>query len=427
MSTNIMVKRIGLWIVTAACMVAFTGCDSSVGPEDGTTKSVEGYATDDDGYGKRSGRIEGATVTAANVAADGSTSSLSASTTTNASGAYQIELREPSPVVRIRAEKDGYQSSTLVYLEGEESSTIAAQPMNAETDAEAEVYVEARSDGGDQVTLADVALYVNQEVSGQIEAGATTASEVATAVHASISSETAYIEESDETGEEEADARTELKTEAYGELQSDLAAAGSDGQASIVGSFRAEVRDAYLSANIPVETYAKARQTGHAMISLETQDVESSSDGLFHLRQQSEVVTGAAVAHAIEASFEAHGASQSRLDALADARTQLMSDLRAATSVEAMAQAKADYESSVEGELEGEIDVSSTAIADAEEALSDALATLQAALTLNISAGANAQAHSSYYSTAESTAAASLEASSNAQLGGEVLALLSNQ
>lgn len=426
MSTHSLIRRTCLWIIPVVGLMMFAACDTSLSTEGGSSATIEGSATDDSGYGKRAASIEGATVTAANIQSDGRLQTLSASTTTNASGEYTLEISDPSPVVLVKAEKDDYSSSALVYVEGNETGNIQAQPINSETRAEANVYVNAKSDGDEAATIADVAVFVDRQLAAQIESGATSSSDVAAALSTSFETEAAFLEESSDAGDGAVEQVSQTKAEAFADLQTNLAsAAEASGEAEIIAEFQQTVHDAYLSADIPAEIYAKARQSAHAAIIMETEDVETSSDAQFSLRQQSEIATAAAVAQSIEASFQAQNASQSRLTTLGEARSQLITDLREATTVETMAQAKADYEDTVESELAAELDVDTTVISSAQEALSDIKATLESSLSLSISVSAAAEAHRTFYTNAESTAASSLDTSGKAQMGGQILAMLS--
>jgi hypothetical protein len=407
-------------------LLIIAGCDSSVGPDDGTTATINGTATDNAGYGKRAANIEGAVVSAANVESDGNIRTLSASTTTNVSGAYSLEISNPSPIVLVKAEKEDYSSSVLVYTGDDETADIQAQPINVETHAEANVYVDTRSNGDDHVTIADVALFVDKELAGQIASGTTSSSEVATVLTASSNTEAAFLTENSEAGEGAVEQANHSKVEAYGDLQASLAAAGeTSAQSDVLVDFEQTVHDTYFSAEIPADVYAKARQSANTAVSMHTENAESSSDAQFALRRQSEIVTAGAMAQSIEASFEAENASQTRLTTLADARTQLLTDLRGATTVDAMTAAKTAYKDTVKAELAATLDVSNSVITSAEEALSDLKATLNSSLSLDISASATAEAHSTFYGNAESTAASSLGSSAKAEMGGKVLAMLS--
>lgn len=406
------------------------GCDSTVEPEP-ASRTVEGQATDDEGYGKRADQIEGAVVTAANIQADGSIDSLDATATTSASGQYSLEVTNPTPTIVVKAEKEDYTAQTLVSFEGTAESTVEAMPINSETSAEADVYVEAKGSGNSQVTTSDVAVYVNKQLAGQVETGAATTAEVAAAVKASVEAEELYLnEESEDTSEEEVEDGRENKVEAFTQLQAALnSASGTEAEASLLTEFEGSVRDAYVEAGASAEASAKAHQSALSAVNLEIGSVEDSTDALFELQQQAEIMAAVATAQAIEASFEANDASEERLQALADARVQLVNDLRTAGTVEVIQTAKTEYQDAVEAELSAEVGVEAAVITETKDALSSILSTLKSVLTLNASVSNLVSAHGTFYTNAESTAVTKFEnnGSTNAQLGAEVITLLTLQ
>lgn len=156
--------------------LALMGCDSNGGGNGGgNTTTVSGTVTDNNSSGSSSSNVattkassqdgvEGATVTAVSVGADGSTQTLEGTATTDASGEFTItvEGEGASNVIRLNAEGDnGFSSSVIVQVDGQ--GQVEAQPMTAETAAEANVYVAAKSEDeasshDEGVTAADAAL-----------------------------------------------------------------------------------------------------------------------------------------------------------------------------------------------------------------------------------------------------------------------------
>lgn len=418
--------QFGIVPLLIAGVTLLAGCDGSTTGPDMSTRTVEGTVTDDEGYGKRAGSVEGVAVTAVSVTAEGSTQPLDGSAETNASGQYELQVTDPSTSMIVRAEGEGdFQAQTLVQMEQEGSGTVQAMPMNGETSAEADVYVEARSDGGSAVTKSDVALYVDQHLAGEIESGGTTVAEVAQSIRAQIEAEHQYAAENTDSGEEKAEEGRSNKVEAFAALESDLAASTSaSAQSEALARLESSVMEAYTEAGVSAEVAAQARMSGHSFLRLKTESAQDSSDALFALRKRSKVMASTALARAIEASFQAEGAADSRLQTLAEARSKLIGELRAASSAEAMTQARAEFESTVESELASQIGVTVSAIDSAQTAVSGAKSTLEAALSLGASASSIASAHATFFGNAESTLSSELQSSSNAELAASVVALL---
>lgn len=414
-------RSFGFAAVLAGALL-MTGCDDATGPNLEGETTFEGVVTDDAGFGKTAGTVDGAVVTASNVTASGSTNRLEGSATTNAQGRFELHAEDAADEVVLTAEKSGFRSKVMVFAEGR--SSVRAMPMTTETHGEAEVFVEARQqDDEDDVTMSDVAVYVTKEVAAETAASASAAADVAAAIVAEARTRKDYIRDEDD-GEEEVDDAREKEAQAFIELQADLSASSStSAQTAAIEAFEQALIEAYTEAGVSIETQARARQAARA--ALVRFSGSTSSSARFHLRKKAELLAAIATSEAVEASFRASGATSARIDALQQAQSTLIARLRAATSASAVADAKAEYESKVEDELAAEIGVNSTIIANADAAMDAAKVTLELALATASSARAVAQAHASFYATAEAAARSSFGGNSNADFGARVLALLS--
>lgn len=404
------------------------GCDSGGGGGDNST-TISGRATNNTSSGSSAAHgvsskssqdgVEGATVTAVRVGANGSTTTLAGTATTNANGEFTITLEEEnvSNVVMLKAEGEGgYSSNVIVQVDGQ--SQVDAQPMTAETAAEAEVYVEAKSEDeasshDDGVTVADVAVYVNAQAAADINAGQTQAAEVGAAIASSVEAEAQSNSDTDGGASEGAVA--EAKANLYADLQSSLATASSaEARAQAVTMFENGMANLYAEADGSAESQARSRQTGTSVM-IEF-SAEASSDANVGLRKQAELLRAEATARAQEAIFEAEGASDATLDALVSARQQLKTDLRAATSVDAMINAHSTYQATVKTQMENTFGLSSNAIATAESKISTNIDALFSALAdigglLDDAVQAALDAYSSFYTSAQASAKASFQSS----------------
>ena len=431
-----LVKKFGMLSLLAAGL-ALIGCDDNTVDPGGESRQVNGRVTNNQGYGKRAADIEGAAVTASSVRADGSLRSLNVTgqATTNAEGEYSIDVEDATEVLIVQAQEGSdFTTRTLVYAGGQ--SEVDAMPMTIESKNEADVYVEARSEGeqSNAVTTADVAVYVDQSVAGDIESGATSTAEVAAAIRSASEAEFAYFDEDDEEGDEDSeefvDDVIEQEQNAFAELQAELsgqATSSTEAQAA-VEAFEEAAANAYLDAGASAETQAKARQSGSAAAVQTSVSADVSSDARLGLKKRAEILAAFATAEAIETSFEAEDASQAQIDALADARTTLIASLRSASNADAMAEAKADYRSAVEAELAETMGVNAAVITTANAEI-DAAAetTLDTVLDLVSNVASQvASAYASFYADAEAAAETSLSSAgaSNASLGAQVLVML---
>lgn len=412
-------------IIVLITALSLTACDSSTGVGGEADATIRGQVTDDAGFGKTAGAVEGALVTASGVRARGNLTQLEGQATTDAEGRFALDVDDASEYVVLTAQKGSFRTKALVYTAGK--ARVNAMPMTTESHAEADVYVEAReADGGDDegITAADVALYVTREVAADIASGRTTTAAVAAAIRAAVDAEREYVAE--EEGEVPDEEIRKEKREAFLRLQADLAAsANTSARSEAVEAFQEAVVQAHAAAGVAAETQAKARQAGRAALVKYSSNI--TSDARFSLRREAEIVAALATAQAIEAQFEAAGASSARLSALAQARTTLIARLRAAGSSSAIADAQAEYASDVEAELASEMGVNASLLATASTAIALARTSLDVALTTATSARAVAGAYASFYATAETSAEESLTGTAKAGFGATVLTLLSVQ
>ncbi len=413
-------SRIAVACICAAVLLV-TGCDSSTGTGTESDVTFEGRVTDEPGFGKAApvADIEGAVVTASNVTVSGSTNSLSGESTTNADGRYELDVEGAAEHVILVAEKTDFESKTMVYNRG--GTRVEAMPMTVETHAEADVYVEARSqdDDEDAVLMSDVALFVTQQVGAEVQSGSKSAEDVAAAIKAEVEARTHYVR--DEAGDDDVEDARDEEREAFLQLQTNLSASTSaEAEAAALESFEGSLVDAYTEAGVTFETQARARQAGLAAL-------ERFGSASFEMRQKAEVLLALATAHAVETAFEAADASSERLDALVDARTTLLAEIRAASSGSALTAARASYDAAVEAELAAEADVQEGVLNTAREQIETTAKTaLEAALIAAGSAEEIAAAHATFYAAAETSAEASLDGeTSKASLAATVLALLS--
>lgn len=442
-------------IATLALLVvglAVVGCDTTgVGDEtdDPPSTEISGQATDDRSSKETiSGResekvipkaaVEGAVVTATAVSADGTTRSLDGEATTNADGEFTLEASGTGAdqVIRLHAEgEEEYTSGSVVLVDGE--NEVRTQPLTGETKAEADVYTEAKatdgaSDHRNGVTPADVTVYVDGDAAASINSGATSASDVATAIAASVEAESEAITDSEDGANP--DDVSNAKASAFAQFQSDLATTeNTEERAQAVAAFEDAIANLYVDAGASEESQAQSRQVGTSvMIEFST---EMPDDGELGLRKQSELLRAEATARAQEAIFEAQGASSATMDALVNAREQLKADIRAATSVDAIVSAKSDYSAEVTSQMESTFDVSATTVAEAESAVEASVSALLSALSeiegvLGSAVDVTKSAYSTYYTDAQADARTAFEAeldADQADAAARALVLLSAQ
>jgi hypothetical protein len=417
-----------LFAGSALLLVTLTiaGCDSNGSVNSGGVVTFEGRVTDMSGFAKRS-EIDGAVVTASNIESDGSLKSLSGEATTDASGNYKLSVEGAGKLTVLTADKADFHSRVLVADDLDGGGTVRTMPMTTESEAEAAVYLESGTSGSaaDVIAPADVAAYVNGRLAGEWKSGGATTAEIEAAIMAEKRTESEYYNQDDDT---EIDAN-KARDEEHGSfltLEGELnAAADVTARKTAIANFEAAMVKAYSDAGVSWAVQAKARRAGYT--ALLKFFGGTSAEARFALRQQAEILTSLATAQAIEAAFKAKGASETRLNALAQLRVKLTAALRNASSENDLTEAESEYESGVKTEVMAELEIDATLLAAVESALAPVEATLVASVASAGSAGGVASAYSTFYTTAQASARTSLATSGNADLGAEVLTLLSTQ
>ncbi|HET6568319.1 MAG TPA: hypothetical protein VFG50_10175 [Rhodothermales bacterium] len=402
--------------------LVFAACDAT-GSEGEVT--IHGRVTDNATYGQSGSDVQDASVQARQVDDDGETHEADGSAQTDQSGRYTLNVSNATDVMLVTAtDSSGFNSSTLVYTDGK--SSVNAAPVTAESDAEAQVYLEARQeDEGSDVTLGDVAAYVTSEVAAQIKAGEATAAQVAAVLRAEARARAETLRQ--QASEEKARAVHDEELNAYLTLQSDLSAATSVQAAEeATASFENAFVDAYDQADVDARVMAQAELAARAALDKFDTGV-GSSQARSALHQRAQVLAALATSQATTETFRARDAASARVDAVEQAGATLVGKVRAAASTDAITQAYADYQATVKQQLADELGVALAAVNAALDATATATTALQVGVAAAGSASQIADLYATFFTASEAAISQSLAGNAKAELGASVLAILAVQ
>lgn len=384
-------------LAAAFVLTLLPACSSEGGP--GEQVTVSGTVTDDASSSKTSAPIEGAAVTAASVSARGSLTTLAGSATTDASGSFSLSTDATTTPVVVSASASGFSSRVLLEAGAATSARATAPPMTAETAAEADIYLLARAQNS-SASVADAVFFVTAEVATDLRAGAVAQADVAAALAASVTAEQAAAADQEE--DVPTDEPAETRRDDYAMLRTALASAGSaSARADAMVQFETNYADAYARAGLSARASARI-QTARAKAVVKYSQGLSASARLA-VRRRARIAAARATRAAVEASFEANGASTSTQSSLRSFGNTLIASLNAATTDAQMADAEAAYASTIRTRLIGE-GVSSFQLSFAVQAATTARATLNTSVGLAPSAEAVATAVSAFYTTVEGAA-----------------------
>jgi len=450
MKTNICYPMGKITLAILATIIIYgTGCDSSVDSGNGgDSVTLSGRVAEYDETAGKAGNsmqassltsmngVEGAVVTATAIHADGSVSALDGQATTNAEGEFTlvVEGEGAADHVRVLAEtEDGFEASAVVQVNGQ--SSLNTRPITSASHAQASVYVAAKAEDDAEshdegVTKADASVIVHVDAASEINSSANVAQDIGTALAGAVKAQGEF--RSQTNADIDMSAIGNAKVDAYSRFQSALStSAGSTARANAYVELENDYVTIFSDNGVDFETQAKLHQTGSALLLKAGKNMSGHVET--SIRKQAELVRAHATALAVEAMLEAEGASQARLDALADARVTLVAEIRAATSAEAIAEAIATYRASVHAETEAHYSIDASILAAAEAQIESSYTLLNETLAnLSILLGgvaeATAEAFAGFYASAQADAKASFEHSglseAEAESAAEVVVLL---
>lgn len=362
----------------AALLVAglfASGCDA-VAPAEVT---IQGSVTTQVAHDTDGAPVEDATVRSREVRNDGTQRPMEGEATTDAQGRYTLVTETTATPVILEATWGNQRAAVAIEAGAATASTLHAPPMTGETTAQADVFVEARARSA-RVTVADAAAHVGARAAAAIRQGTTTAAQVGSAVAASAEAEARVALHADGGGMTQAalEAVQRHRANAYTQLRAQMRAATTvEARRAAVQAFLEAYAAAYAAAGVAVRQQA---QIALAAAAAAQRFAGAHAAAAFATYQRAELFAALKLARAVEAEFQAAGATQARLQALAQARAALLAAMHAATTAQARAAALAEYRATVRthfieqtGRPASEIDAAFAATAAARTALNAAV------------------------------------------------------
>lgn len=404
-------------------MVAISGCDSSDSSSDEVTFEGRVIQSADRGGDNGEG-VADARVTAWVYSGSG-LQALPGEATTNAEGHFTLTTSGTAASVVLRAETDDMEASALVEPNVAVSGTVRVPPMTRKSTMQAEAYADARS-SSNQVHAFDAIVYVDATTAAALEGGTTDIENVGDAVAASVDAEVAYATHAQGGGATDAQVQATLttRTSAASQYRAALVAATT-------ASARAQARAAFEEAYVTAYSQADLSYSAQAQAALTNARAaarfsgELSTESGFAASRQAQVLAAHSVALAVEQEFEAAGASQARLSALAQARASFVAAVRAAASAQAIAEAYASYRTAVSVELAGETALNTSVIQAAFAATTTARAALEGSVTAAVNVQVIAGAFVTFFTTVREATEVSFGLGVEGAWAARVVALLS--
>lgn len=339
--------QIKLLLVILALTFAGTACDSNnaTGPGE-EPAAIEGRVENDDAQNKdknssptTAAAVEGATVTAARITADGSFETIpGVETQTNAEGKFTLNIDAEAVAnsgqqIVVIAEESGQQWKAFVAGQLQSGTTVQVQPLTVESSGEADVYAELIASGNDDmVSKADVEAYIDAGASAEIHSNSQAAVTFAEALAAEAGARAEfYANQSAEITEEQKQQILEAKNQAQLQLESELyTATSTEDEQAAMETFIQAIIQAHADAGVDAELYARAKEMSGRVYVKHCSEV--SAEASSEARTKAALITSYAIDAAVQARMQAEGAAGSNIQAAAEAAVKLRSDIKAHTS-----------------------------------------------------------------------------------------------
>lgn len=379
----------------------------------GRVESSGGADQDNSSEDDESTAVEGAVVTAAQVTADGSLETLgNAETQTSASGEFTLKIKsqgvaDAADKVVVVVEKESQQWKAFVSQKVESGSTVDIKPISIESTGETSVYQEVIANGEtDLVSKADIESYIGTAAAAELQGSEEATAEFASALAAEARTKAEILAtQSSEVSEEQMAGINEAKARALADLNAKLnASADQSAKAEAYKTFYQSIITAHADAEVNAVAYAEAKEAAcHSLI----ENITSLSENAqAEVRAHASVLAAIAVDQAVQARLKAESASESTVNAVAQAGTQLRADVFAKTTatedeVEGLFQT---YNEAVVNALEQEYSANADLIVTANSQINSdtgAKATLESSIEANVDTNTVVDAYTTFYSSVD--------------------------
>lgn len=375
-------------------MVAFIaslfliGCSEDNGPtgNSGSSSRVEGRVTNSDSHSSSAAdeNVENADVTLLMVESNGVLKTVSNNTVkTDKDGKFIVEtnLNGVSGLI-VSASKGNESWKAVLSSEVRNGITVYSQPLNKETTAEAEVYIEAESESDNSVNYAEVARYISSEAAAEIKGNKDKAKAAASAFKSEAEVQAkAFINSFFQIGSAKWNSFLNARTQAQATLERNLHF--SENSASVNAAFEAyanSIMEAYAAAGVSAESYAKLAEISHRALINKAEN--SGSNLQFHLQKKAALVRAKIIQHAMEAKFAAADASSATINSVNNASIELSASIKAANSSNEIINAFDSYHSKIINNLTSAMGLHGSSVTAAEANI----ATYKAALKNSVNA-----------------------------------------
>lgn len=370
-------SKFNLVLITISILAIFnfTACsdDNSTGNDNGgetpeSQATINGHVQDEFAKSASTSNakdVDGAVVTAATISASGSIEMLEdTETEVESSGEFTLEADvSTTDEIVVVAENEGSQLMGYISAELENGSSYTIKPLDTESSAETEVFIQLKNDGDAEIVhKSDIETIITSNSAAEIYGDASATAEVATAVSNSAQARSEFFSEFSENAESDLDAYFETMTDAQFSYEMTLNSSSSadEQEAAFDGYLETKV-SAYSDASLNEKQTAEFL---HAQGNVIVNSMSSvSSEVQTEARHSSSTMIAIATDNAVQARAESSDMSAETVSAIADAGVTLRSEVQGSGGSESTINAAFEtYHEDVRSAIENDSSVEGTAV-----------------------------------------------------------------
>ncbi len=413
-------------IFTITIFLAACSDDDTPSGSEGNPSKVSGRISEPSSSSMalaKSGSVEGAVVTLAQVQADGSLKTVSnQSIQTDVSGKFVVETNlSGTKNLIVVAEQGTTKWKAIVSAEVKSGTTVYAPPLNEESSAEADIYIKVVSEGhSNEVSEADLKLLLNAEAAAQINGNANAETQFIGAVRTK-SQAAAQAANNTYFGftSSQVQTMTTARSEACANLDADLYMSGDTDNEIEEGhkNYESAVLSAYASNNITATVYSELTRMELSAFTNAAASMETEAQ--FALVKNYFMRYSLVISSAMSQQFQAAGAASAQLNAVSSAGTTLYASIKNCTNENQIDDAFVQYHSTIKSQLSVTLNTYASSIDTLDATINASGSTktiLKAALNIGATANAIVDAYVVFYNSIKTSTQTALTGATSAQI-----------
>lgn len=359
--------------------------------------------------------VQGATVILTEVRADGSFQTISnAAVQTDVDGKFTLETNvNGNSDLMVIATKDSSQWMAVVASTVNSNSTVYVRPLDDESTVMASIFIKAKADNYTNVSYTGIENYINANIAAQIKGNSSLISETAASLNSEANAEAASSSAMG-ISQTQWQAIINAQETAQANLDEDLYNSSSPDDSNAYNIYYQSLINAYVSSGVSADTYGKLMVISNNTLLKSTAKFNSQLS--FYFEQSAAYLQAKITSYAVQAKFMTMGATNTEIEALANANTALCSSIKNDSQSSEIDNDFSNYQVQVLAELKLIFNNNQAAITAISSSTKLFDSTFESEISSSSSTDDMITAYNNFYSNVNSSVAASLGTDNQSQL-----------